>query len=81
MIGWLNTFYRGALDVLPEDLRNITVEDTAALLAPVLRAHDGRWTADYVRLRFIAKGRDDSPFIEAWRFNCDLSKSAKSCKW
>lgn len=55
MTGWLNTFYRGALDALPEGLRNTAVEETVALLAPVLRAHDGHWTADYVRLRFIAK--------------------------
>jgi trans-aconitate methyltransferase len=57
MIGWLNTFYRGALDALPEGLRTAAVEETVALLAPVLRAHDGHWTADYVRLRFIAKVR------------------------
>jgi len=55
MAGWLNTFYRGALDALPEGLRNTAVEETVALLAPVLRAHDGHWTADYVRLRFIAR--------------------------
>jgi SAM-dependent methyltransferase len=54
MEGWLNTFYRGALDALPEDLRNTAVDETVALLAPVLRDHDGRWTADYVRLRFMA---------------------------
>ncbi len=55
MTGWLNTFYRGALDALPETLRDTAVEETVALLAPVLRGHDGHWTADYVRLRFIAK--------------------------
>ncbi|HEY1804756.1 MAG TPA: methyltransferase domain-containing protein [Terracidiphilus sp.] len=55
MTGWLNTFYRGALDALPEDLRNSVVEETVALLAPALRGHDGHWTADYVRLRFIAR--------------------------
>jgi len=55
MTGWLNTFYRGALDALPETLRNTAVEETVGLLAPVLRDHDGQWTADYVRLRFIAK--------------------------
>jgi SAM-dependent methyltransferase len=55
MTGWLNTFYRGALDALPETLRDTAVEETVALLAPVLRAHDGHWTADYVRLRFIAR--------------------------
>jgi len=54
MTGWLNTFYRGAIDALPENFRNTAVEETVALLAPVLRGHDGHWTADYVRLRFIA---------------------------
>jgi trans-aconitate methyltransferase len=55
MTGWLNTFYRGALDALPEALRITAVEEAVALLAPVLRCHDGHWTADYVRLRFVAK--------------------------
>ncbi len=54
MTGWLNTFCRGALDALPETLRTTAVEETVALLAPALRDHDGHWTADYVRLRFIA---------------------------
>ena len=55
MEGWLNTFYRGALDALPEDLRKTAVDETVALLAPALRAHDGHWTADYVRLRFMRR--------------------------
>ena len=55
MTGWLNTFYRGAIDALPVNLRETAVDETVALLAPVLRAHDGHWTADYVRLRFIAR--------------------------
>jgi len=50
----LNTFYRGAIDSLPEQLRETAVKETVASLAPVLLDHDGRWTADYVRLRFIA---------------------------
>ena len=54
MKGWLNTFYRGALDALPEHLRETVVDETVALLAPALRDEEGRWTADYVRLRFIA---------------------------
>jgi trans-aconitate methyltransferase len=54
MTGWLNTFYRGALDSLPEQLRETAVEETVALLALALHDHDGRWTADYVRLRFVA---------------------------
>ncbi len=55
MTGWLNTFYRGALDSLPESMRDTAIEETVALLAPALRDHDGHWTADYVRLRFVAR--------------------------
>ncbi len=54
MAGWLRTFCRGTLDTLPESLRETVVKETEALLAPGLRDHEGHWTADYVRLRFIA---------------------------
>jgi SAM-dependent methyltransferase len=54
MEGWLRTFCRGSLQSLPEHLRETIVEETATLLAPALRDEDGHWTADYVRLRFIA---------------------------
>lgn len=54
MAAWLNTFCRGALDALPEELRETAVAETVALLAPALCDDGGQWTADYVRLRFIA---------------------------
>ncbi|MGC9222772.1 MAG: class I SAM-dependent methyltransferase [Terracidiphilus sp.] len=54
MAAWLNTFCRGALDALPEDLRETAVAKTVALLEPALRDEEGQWTADYVRLRFLA---------------------------
>jgi SAM-dependent methyltransferase len=54
MAGWLHTFRRGVLDSLSEDLRETVVEETVMLLAPALRDEDGKWTGDYVRLRFIA---------------------------
>ena len=54
MVGWLRTFCRGALNALPEQLRETVVEETAAILAPALRDENGQWTADYVRLRFSA---------------------------
>jgi SAM-dependent methyltransferase len=54
MAGWLRTFRRGVLEALPEWLRDTVVEETAALLAPALRDEDSHWTADYIRLRFIA---------------------------
>lgn len=54
MSGWLRTFRRGVLDGLPAEAREAVVEETVALLAPVLRDEDGNWIGDYVRLRFIA---------------------------
>jgi trans-aconitate methyltransferase len=54
MAGWLRTFRRGVLDGLPESLRETVVAQTADLLAPALRDEEGKWMADYVRLRFIA---------------------------
>jgi trans-aconitate methyltransferase len=55
MAGWLRIFCRGALQALPETLRETVVEETTTLLAPALCDEEGRWTADYVRLRFIAR--------------------------
>jgi trans-aconitate methyltransferase len=54
MRGWINTFRRGVLDTLPEAIRETVVEEVVALLQQALRDEDGNWTADYVRLRFIA---------------------------
>ncbi len=55
MEGWLRTFRRGVLEGVPEALREMVVQETAALLVPVLRDDEGNWTADYIRLRFIAR--------------------------
>ena len=54
MSGWIRTFRRGVLESLPEAIQDRVVEETADLLAPALRDENGNWTADYVRLRFIA---------------------------
>lgn len=54
MRGWLETFRKGVLDGLPKDARETVVRETVELLAKVLRDEDGNWTADYVRLRFVA---------------------------
>jgi SAM-dependent methyltransferase len=54
MQGWLRTFRAGVLEGLPQPLRDTVVEETTALLAPVLRDEEGNWTGDYVRLRFVA---------------------------
>lgn len=55
MSGWFRTFRHGVLNSLPESLRETVVNETCALLEPALRDEDGNWTADYVRLRFIAR--------------------------
>lgn len=55
MEGWLRTFRRGVLSDVPEPIRDTVIEETAALLAPALRDEEGKWSADYVRLRFIAR--------------------------
>lgn len=56
MAGWLETFRGGFIDAagVPPDLKDRIIEQTVALLAPALQSADGRWTADYVRLRFAA---------------------------
>jgi trans-aconitate methyltransferase len=52
--GWLETFRKGVLDSLPEAARETVIGETEELLAQALRDEDGNWTADYVRLRFVA---------------------------
>ena len=54
MSGWITTFRRGVLDTLPEGKRGIIVDEAVKLLEPALRDEEGNWSADYVRLRFIA---------------------------
>lgn len=54
MAGWIRTFRRGVLETVPEAIRDQLVDEAVELLAPALRGRDGNWTADYVRLRFIA---------------------------
>lgn len=54
MAAWLRTFRSGVLYALPEALRETVVNETCVLLEPALHDEDGHWTADYVRLRFIA---------------------------
>ena len=54
MESWLNTFRNGVLDRLNPHDRAAAVNNTIALLEPMLRDADGNWVADYVRLRFHA---------------------------
>lgn len=54
MRGWLETFRRGLFQQLPEPEREAAFKETVQLLKPVLCDDLGKWTADYVRLRFLA---------------------------
>jgi SAM-dependent methyltransferase len=54
MTGWLTTFGGPVFGALPAAERSDALADVVALLAPSLRDGEGRWTADYVRLRFSA---------------------------
>lgn len=57
MSAWLYTFRGGFIDScgVPEAERAQVIEDTRALLRPMLADEAGNWTADYVRLRFAAR--------------------------
>jgi SAM-dependent methyltransferase len=55
MAGWLDTFAESFFGRLPVDQRGAARDEVLALLAPYLRDEQGRWTADYVRLRFAAR--------------------------
>ncbi len=51
---WLATFGESFLAPVPAAQRPQVCAEVADLLRPVLVAEDGRWIADYVRLRFRA---------------------------
>ncbi|MEM0909039.1 MAG: methyltransferase domain-containing protein [Pseudomonadota bacterium] len=51
--GWIETFRMPFFHAAGEKA-SLVLDDVEALLAPVLRSGDGRWIADYVRLRVIA---------------------------
>jgi len=53
--GWLATFGAPFVRGLPEGERDAVLAEVERLLAPSLRDGGGRWTADYVRLRFAAR--------------------------
>jgi trans-aconitate methyltransferase len=55
MRNWLRTFRRGVLDGLPAGIRETVIDETVALLSNALCDEAGNWTADYVRLRFVAR--------------------------
>lgn len=55
MTGWLTTFGAPFVRALPEGERGAALAEAERLMAPSLRDEGGRWTADYVRLRFAAR--------------------------
>lgn len=57
LAGWLDTFGGRFFSLLPPDERLAARDAVVALLTPVLRDTRGRWTLDYVRLRFAARLR------------------------
>ncbi len=52
--GWLKTFASSALSAVPLEAQGQFLQRVRRLLEPSLRDLKGRWTADYVRLRFVA---------------------------
>jgi trans-aconitate methyltransferase len=55
MAGWLDTFAAPFLGRLPADERVGARDEAIAMLRSVLCDEAGRWTADYMRLRFLAR--------------------------
>ena len=54
MRGWLETFAIRFTKAVPEGERSHFLDDVTERLRPVLCDPQGNWTADYVRLRFLA---------------------------
>jgi SAM-dependent methyltransferase len=52
--GWLETFAESFLSRLPAAERPAYVAEVREALRPLLADAEGKWTADYVRLRFVA---------------------------
>jgi trans-aconitate methyltransferase len=56
--GWLETFERATLDNIPENQREVFLQDVEDLLRHEVCDSHGNWTAHYVRLRFLATTDD-----------------------
>lgn len=54
MRGWLETFANPLCAALSPNERGSFLDEVTAMLKPVLCDSQGRWTADYMRLRFAA---------------------------
>lgn len=57
MRAWLETFANPFCAELPEDQRGDFLDDVTEMLRPVLCDERDRWTADYMRLRFVTRKR------------------------
>src|SRR5271156_4931590 len=55
MTEWLQTFRHSVFADIPLAERPAVIEQVVTLLQPVLCDAEGKWTADYVRLRFVAR--------------------------
>ena len=55
MRGWLETFAIPFTNLLPESARGAFLDEVTQRLGPALCDERGRWTADYVRLRFLVE--------------------------
>lgn len=52
--GWLETFAQSFINSLPKEARKAFVVEVVERCRPALCDGDGRWMADYARLRFVA---------------------------
>lgn len=55
MRAWIETFGGPLLEAVPAAGRPALIRDALAALRPALCDRAGHWTADYVRLRFVAR--------------------------
>jgi hypothetical protein len=55
MRGWLETFAIPFTGRLEDAERGAFLDEVVDKLRPVLCDEQGRWTADYMRLRFLAR--------------------------
>src|SRR5436305_8807813 len=59
MRGWLETFAMPFTKSVPENKCAAFLDDVTEILRPALCDASGQWTADYVRLRFLARLASD----------------------
>jgi hypothetical protein len=52
LVEWLETFANAFTAAVPADQRQTLFDDVSSRCESALRDRDGKWTADYVRLRF-----------------------------